>query len=327
VSGDQPTVRVGFSGAYGFDRLEKTIATLAPLLYLREPALITIDLGSLVHIAPTSLALLVACLKRLQEDRLLLDGSAVIPPKAPPVAMYLERMNLIRELVGELPESFVRREAKGFRPGEHFEDDTDYAIVARSLTEAICERCDVDKLGRAAVRVCLDEVCENVIHHADTPLGGFAAAQGWPKSNREFEIGIVDLGVGKRASLTKNPDYAHIVDDAEAIRTALRPGVTSTPERNAGIGLFVTAMLLANNGGVIHVRSGLGAVSLGATNAKMQRPIAVPGTVVSLRAKMDKPLDLNTVYRQLDAAAAKHESDLQHAPADADTTSHDPQAS
>lgn len=174
-------IRVAFSGAYGFDRLEKTIGTLDPLLHPDHQAVVAIDLGSLLHIAPPTLALLLACLKRLEAGELLADGSEVIAPKSPPVARYLERMNLIRELVGEeWPESFTRRKAKGFRPCEHFENGSDYWKVASSLTDAICERCNVDKLGRQAVRICMDEVRENVIHHADTPLGGFAAAQGWP---------------------------------------------------------------------------------------------------------------------------------------------------
>jgi hypothetical protein len=77
--------------------------------------------------------------------------------------------------------------------------------------------------------VCLDELAENVVFHADTDLGGFAAAQGWNR-RPEMEVGIVDLGRGIRESLTTNPEYADIVDDVTAIDAALQPMVTSTPE-------------------------------------------------------------------------------------------------
>jgi hypothetical protein len=144
------------------------------------------------------------------------------------------------------------------------------------------------------------KVCENVIDHADTQLGGFGAAQGWPKSNREFEVAVVDLGVGIRASLAKNSAYSAIADDKTAIATALLPHVTSTPERNAGNGLFVTQMLLAINGGHLLVRSGRGCVMRGAMNVERDTELVLPGTVVSLRARMDRPLDIATVYARLD---------------------------
>lgn len=109
----------------------------------------------------------------------------------------------------------------------------DYAGVALSLTEALTELCVADDIARASVSIALDEIAENVVHHGDTPIGGFGAAQGWQKNN-EFEIAIADLGIGIRASLTKNPDQADITDDVAAITRALEPRVSATPERNAG---------------------------------------------------------------------------------------------
>jgi anti-sigma regulatory factor (Ser/Thr protein kinase) len=292
---------VTFTGGYGFDRLERMIATVEPLLLLDEPREVQVDLRRLAFFGPTALALLLAALKRLREGGLAAPGSRILPPVSPPIFRYLARMNLIRELVGEMPEDFIRREPMGFRPCQHFLADDDYWQIAGSLTDALAEQCDVDNVARTAIRVCLDEICENVVHHADTPLGGFGAAQGWPRSaSRQFEIGIVDLGVGVRASLTKNPDYAHIDDDDIAIDTALKPSVSSTPERNAGIGLFVTSMLLAENGGYMLVRSGRGEVVRGAKTERRTCDALMPGTVVSLRANMDRPLDITAIYRQLE---------------------------
>lgn len=293
---------VEYSGGFGYDRLERMIATTEPLLALGEPREVCVDLQRLVFFGPTALALLLAALKRLREHELLLSGSTILLPSSPPVHRYLLRMNLIRELGGTEAdfEDFERRPPKGFRPVEHFLADGNYWQIAGSLTDALCEQCQVDKVGRSAIRICLDEVCENVIHHADTTLGGFAAAQGWPRAkSRQFEVGIVDLGVGIRTSLTKNAAYGHITDDAEAIETALQPRVTSTPERNAGIGLYVTSMLLAGNGGSMVVRSGYGAVVRGTSPGSRTRDAFMPGTVVSIRANMDSPLDINAVYRKL----------------------------
>jgi hypothetical protein len=247
-----------------------------------------------------------------------MEDSTVYLPNSPPVRQYLERMDMFRELVSDLePEEFERRDPVGFRPCQHFRGASDYATVAKDLTDALAERCRIEPVAKAAVRVCLDEICENVVHHADTSLGGFAAAQGWPKQGRRvFEIAIVDLGVGFRRSLIKNPAYAHIQDDAEAIDTALKPRVTSTPERNAGIGLFITSLVLHFNGGELLVRSGLGAVRRGARFKVEAREVPLPGTVVALRANMDRPLDLTPVYAALEKYDEKRRAQAPSADAD-----------
>ena len=75
--------------------------------------------------------------------------------------------------------------------------------------------------------------------------------------------------------------------------------VTSTPDRNSGIGLFVTRLLLASNGGTLAVRSGRGAVYTGLRDRFVLRDVSFPGTMVALRARTDRPLNINEVYRQL----------------------------
>lgn len=281
-------------------RFERLIRLLNPLLTLDEPAVVHIDLSRMVSISPSSLALLTATVRRLLDRNLIADGSVLEPPRSPALKNYLMRMNLLRALAdGEPPidEGLKRQEAHGFRPCAVFHNDQDYWQVSKAMTEALTESCQVDLVGSAAMRVCLDEVTENVVHHADAEHG-FAAAQAWPKT-KEFEIGIVDLGRGVKASLTQNPVYADIVDDVSAVTTALDARVTSTPARNAGIGLYITKMLLAANGGSFLVRSGNAAVYSGAVDEARIETATLPGTLVALRASTDRPLDINAIYTQL----------------------------
>ena len=295
-------IEIALPGAFGVKqgRLERLIHLVRPILELEEKAQISVDLSGLVSVSPAALALLTACLKRVSDLDLVGEASAIMPPRSTPVRNYLLRMNVIRLLASEdFQEPFTRREACGFRPCEHFTGAHDYAAVALDLTKALTERCSTDELARASIRIALDEILENVVHHADTPIGGFAAAQGW-RRNQDFEIAIVDLGIGMRASLTKNPDYADISDDATAIRRALEPRVSATPERNAGIGLFITKLLLEANGGLLLVRSGYGSVRAGVVDEAKLEAVALPGTIVALRARTDRTLDINSVYAHLE---------------------------
>ncbi len=77
--------------------------------------------------------------------------------------------------------------------------------------------------------------------------------------------------------------------------------VTATPERNSGIGLFITRLLLRDNGGLLVVRSGAGEVYSGSQEGARETPIYFPGTLVALRARTDRPLDIRAVYGRLEA--------------------------
>ena len=301
-------LRIGLSGAYRLDsRFDALIAAITPLLELEVPTAVQIDFGGLVSIGPTGLALLTAAVKDARDRALLHPGVTIVPPRSRMVWNYLLRMDLFRTIIGseeydvalEGGEGFVRHENIGFRPCRVFNAETDYLPVTRELAEALYESCVTDEAAKASVRVCLDELAENVLHHAESRLGGIGAAQGWRKT-KTFEVGIVDLGIGIRASLTKNPTYADIADDATAIETALRPRVTSTPERNSGIGLFVTRLLLRANGGFFVVRSGNAALYAGSQEEVVPARTPFPGTIVALRARTDRPLNIKQVYRRLD---------------------------
>ena len=120
--------------------------------------------------------------------------------------------------------------------------------VAAALSEAIQDEVDTDRATEAALDVCLTELAENVYFHANAEAGGFAAAQRF-KNTQEIEIAIVDLGRGIATSLAANPEYAEEAeDDISAINAAIRPLVTSTPERNSGYGLALTRAGRPGNG-------------------------------------------------------------------------------
>lgn len=289
------------ASGYPLRQVERLIRDLEPLLHLEEQAQITVDLGGLVHMSPAGLALLAAALRRLSHEWLVAPESKVLPPRSQLVHDYLLRMDVIRHGLGmaEVPEDFQRHAAVGFRPCHHFVTEDECHTASRELTAALVERCQTDTVTRGSLWISLDELAENVLHHADSTLGGFAAAQGWPRKRHEMEVAIVDLGRGVRASLTKNPAYADIGEDVSAILKALELNVTATPERNSGLGLTVARFALARNGGSLLVRSGHGAVYSGTLEDAHECEVDFPGTLVGVTARTDQPLDVGAIFREL----------------------------
>jgi len=115
-----------------------------------------------------------------------------------------------------------------------------------------------------SLKYVVSELIRNVLEHADTPDGAIVCAQYYKKSNT-IRIGIVDTGVGIRATI-RNAHPAE--DDLAALRLALTPGITGTTRReggttyNAGAGLFFIKSLATINKSHFLIYSGDAAYKL-----------------------------------------------------------------
>lgn len=92
------------------------------------------------------------------------------------------------------------------------------------------------------IKYVISELVRNVLEHSRSSIGAIACAQYFKTSNR-ISIGVVDRGIGIYSAMSKH----HAVrSNLEAIRLALKPGITGTTSRlggteyNAGAGLFFT---------------------------------------------------------------------------------------
>ncbi len=137
----------------------------------------------------------------------------------------------------------------------------------------------------------LDEVIRNALSHAESPIGCVVAGTVYP-SARRVELAVLDLGQTIRGHLTKNPRYAGIVSDQEAIITATGEGVTGTlpgelnrmGEPNSGVGLFELRSYCESGGGDLTITSGEAMVTFG-PQAPIARHFAggFPGCLVNAR--------------------------------------------
>jgi anti-sigma regulatory factor (Ser/Thr protein kinase) len=277
------------AGPATLDNLETTISALSPLLHSTAQEPFVIDLQQMTFVGPTCIALLVAAASR-PEVALV---ERVIPPADPNVRAYLERMDVFNLIPCAHMTEGPRRIPRGFRECRQFATLDDCVETSRELVEAIVERCALSTESKQALLSCIAELAENVHFHAEAPTGGFAAVQSRPKRDL-LEVGLVDLGRGIRASLITNPEHAAIETDADAIRQAFELGITATPDRNTGQGLFAAARLLEHNGGQVLVRSGDGVVYDG-SKAQATTGESLPGTLVALRINTNRPLDYGRV--------------------------------
>lgn len=290
-------VSVTLSGTYVFPTFERLLGQLQPLLAIKRPTPLYLDMSRISFVGPTALALVLACLRRMELEQLYAGGRFWLPV-SPLTRNYLLRMDLFRRLRtwADPEEEFVRHDPLEFQPLATFESEDERSSVVFDLLKALEASCQVDQVAVQSTFAFLTELTENVTQHAESAPGGFAAAQALQK-RPVFEIGIVDLGIGIRRSLAKAEHLDSPADDVAAINLALTRGISSNLPVNSGEGLFVTAEALKANGGDLYLRSGRGEVIVGANPRAVIRPLDFPGTVVAIRARRDVPLDYHAVYR------------------------------
>lgn len=133
----------------------------------------------------------------------------------------------------------------------------------------------------------LQEMAENAVIHsrsAVSVLVGYRVMQG------VAQFCVADVGIGVLKSLRECPDFQHLRLHTDAIREALRDGVTRFGENRGGLGFRAVFKALAANWGHLRFRSGSGCVAmdgsgLDADEGVVQFPPALPGFQVTITCR------------------------------------------
>ncbi len=178
--------------------------------------------------------------------------------------------------------------------------DARMAETGKPLGSVIHQECD--RLARVVtqssqmkvnspVAYCLREVIRNVFEHAQIDRCVLCAQK---STDGAVELAVVDQGRGIRRSLEER---FSLETDEEALRMALRPGITRTasaepedPWANSGFGLFVLSEL-GRELGVFRVVSGV--VGIHSLNGEFRSETAAfGGTAIQLRVRRPKGVNL-----------------------------------
>lgn len=123
--------------------------------------------------------------------------------------------------------------------------------IFESVLALILGQLKTNRATVAAVEWSLGEVMDNVISHAESPVGGFVQATAYRSSNR-VEFIVADAGIGIARSMG-------IEDPVRALTAAIAEGVTRDQSVNAGNGLFGSYRVAAlSENGQFEIHSGNG---------------------------------------------------------------------
>jgi anti-sigma regulatory factor (Ser/Thr protein kinase) len=112
------------------------------------------------------------------------------------------------------------------------------------------------------IAAALGEMADNATVHANAPVGvlvGYQVIDGAAVSC------VADVGIGVLASLTSHEAYRHVQTHKDAVRLALRKGVSRFGPGRGGLGFHSVFKALAAMSGTLRFRSGEGCVTMDGT--------------------------------------------------------------
>jgi len=254
---------------------------------------VALDLRSVEFVEPAGICGLAALLEflipRSEEVSLALAGRDV--------PAYLERMNFFRlfgDRVRTNADVASLEERQRHNPGTlqelvKFQTEEEIPGVVRRISE-ILENQGYRLRERVAICSTLSEICANAAEHgaSEDGFGAFATVQaynhivsGARRRGEEVLVAIADGGVGIRKTLSRNEKHAeHTTTDNDAIRHALKMGVSGSGELGRGGGLTLVAQISGRAGGSLSLRSGSGRVTAYHDRKNSRTVPDFPGTFV-----------------------------------------------
>jgi anti-sigma regulatory factor (Ser/Thr protein kinase) len=118
------------------------------------------------------------------------------------------------------------------------------------------------------IAAALGEMADNAAIHADAPVG---VLLGYHIIAGAAVCCVSDVGVGVLASLTSHEAYRHVRSHIEALRLALRRGVSRFGPGRGGYGFHSVFKALAAMSGTLRFRSGEGCITMDGTDLDADR--------------------------------------------------------
>ena len=245
------TLRVG--GHLGLMEFRRLLAALYDATVRKGFRDLTLDLSHLEQaFAGPMLALLAVCVRLREESDV---EFRVIPPADRDLQRLFFNANWSFLLD---PEHFGPSSFKGFTqvPAFRFRTPAEQKQAVDKIIDALLSSLgDLSRADLGAIEWAVYEICDNVLTHSESPVGGLIQFANMKRSGR-VEFTVADPGVGIPASIRLG--HPTLRTDQEALIEAVQEGVTRDSKIGQGNGLFGTYEIAQVGSGYLHIHSGYG---------------------------------------------------------------------
>ena len=137
--------------------------------------------------------------------------------------------------------------------------ETHYQSVNKIVDKLLCSLEGFSRDQLAALEWAVNELTDNVLNHASSPIGGVVQLTTLSKSGI-VEFVVCDAGVGIPKTL--RDAHVNLNSDVDALDQAIREGVTRNRQTNMGNGLFGSYRIAQLSDGYFSIYSGYAMLSL-----------------------------------------------------------------
>lgn len=176
--------------------------------------------------------------------------------------------------------------------------DEQHRIVDRIMDAVLSSPAALARESLAAFEWAVNEITDNVLQHAETPLGGLVQLSHYPRA-QWLEFVVADSGRGIPDTIrTTRPRMS----DPAALELSIERGITRDKHAGQGNGLFGTHRAARVGEGAFEIHSGY--ASLRSDLEARPEKIPFPGTLVVVRLDYSDPAAL---WQALDIRDARRE--------------------
>jgi hypothetical protein len=136
---------------------------------------------------------------------------------------------------------------------QYMNESEQYDAVNRCMDVLLKTSKNLDRSRAKALEWSLNEITDNVLNHAESPIGGLVQVVTNSRIGRA-DFYVCDAGIGIPTSLRQG--HPEIKDDPSALRAAIEEGVTRNSKTNQGNGLYGTFKCCEVSAGRFNVLSG-----------------------------------------------------------------------
>ncbi|MGK5093227.1 STAS-like domain-containing protein [Deltaproteobacteria bacterium TL4] len=211
---------------------------------------------------------------------------------------YCSRIDLLKHLNIPFEETFERHEERGrFIPLKLIETQEDVCRVVNQICELVISQFENGRTFLPAMEWAVNEVIDNISIHSQSKTPGAVCAQYFTERQR-LDIGICDMGIGIKASLSESPHVQPWDSHGSAISKALCRGITRNKAVGQGNGLAGTREITVANGGNFDLWTGnaLNRIQLGKDKGFSVFAQEIQGTGIQLQMFTNRPVNLKDTF-------------------------------
>ena len=142
-------------------------------------------------------------------------------------------------------------------PATHFTNGQEQQKAVDRIVNAILIAIpDLNRKELAAFEWSINEITDNVLNHAQSPIGGLVQVSTFQRTHKRVEYIVADAGLSIPATLRAT--HLSISSDAAALEQAIREGVTRDKNVGQGNGLYGSYQICSHSKGYFQIESSHG---------------------------------------------------------------------